>query len=374
MKDVTLTPEEVLAWPHDADLLNARPWHVDWSGTRLADLERLVEHRMPPRCEFHTSGSTGPPRPWELRPEQMLAEVLALGDVLGAGGGIDAVVAFAPPRHRYGAHCSVLLPAALGVPAWVRPRSLGALPPLRGRVLVVGIPSTFAILRHRLAWLEAAASVTVLHSSATLPAAAGALEDEVALAAPGADLSVVELLGSTESGAVATRRRGDDLWTLLPGVSFAGPREEGPADEERLVVRSPWLARAPGSTEDRRVHRLDDVVERHGADRLRLVARAGRFVKVNGVRHHLDEVAARFGAQLRREVACIGVVDPDVGEHFELYVVEPTAGLVDIADDLRRAIDVVGVHPRRVRLVTELVTSSTGKVVSGQTYFREERQ
>jgi acyl-coenzyme A synthetase/AMP-(fatty) acid ligase len=370
MKDVELTPAEVLSWPHEVDLLNTRAWSVRWDGMTPAAVRDLAEHRTPPLATFHTSGSTGDPKPWQLRPQQMLAEVTALAAVLG-GDRFDGVVAFAPPLHRYGAHCTVLLPAVLGCPVWTRPRSVGGLPPLAGgHWLVVAIPNTFAVLRQRLDWLATARSVTVIHSSARLPETAHHLLTDL----PQLDLSIVEILGSTESGAVATRTTppGGDVWSLVPGVTFAarGPAARG---EERLAVRSPWLARAPGATGETEVHELNDVVERRGSRGLRLVARAGRVVKVNGEKHHLDDVTARFGAALGgREVACVGVTDPVVGEHFELYVVDPSRRLDVVGEEIRQAIETVGLHPRRVRLVTALATSSTGKVLFRQPNTRDE--
>ena len=369
MKDIALSREEVLSWPHETDLLNARPWRTDWTGIDLPTLRGLVDRWMPPAVRFLTSGSTGEPKPWEVRPEQMLTEVLALSDEL-AGPGLDGVVAFAPPRHRYGAHCSVLLPAVLSCPVWVRPRSLGALPDIvGGRWLVVAIPSTFEILRQRLDWLASARSVTILHSSTRLPTSALDLVGDV-----GGDVSLVELLGSTETGAVATRQHppGGDVWKLVPGVDFAAepPR---PKSQERLAVHSPWVACPPVLTGAYDPHLLDDIVERVDNRRFQLLARSGRIVKVNGERHHLDDVAARFEQQLGgRDVACLGVADPVVGEHFELYVVDTAGHRSELDGQIRRAIRTVGLCPRRVRLVAEITTSATGKIVFGQASIRED--
>jgi len=300
----------------------------------------------------------------------MLAEVLSLAGEL-AGDGVDGVIAFAPPRHRYGAHCSVLLPGALGCPVWVRPRSSGSLPNITGgRWLIVAIPNTFAILRQRLDWLASARSVTILHSSARLPAAALDL-----LTDAGGDIKLVELLGSTETGAVATRRHppGRDRWQLVPGVDFAAePSETSP---ERLTVRSRWLAHPPRFGGSAETHRLDDLVERTGGRSFRLLARSGQIVKVNGQRHDLVDLTARFERVLGgREVACVAVPDPMLGEHFELHVVAPTGAHTDLDEQLRRAVDAVGLSPRRVRLVTEILTSATGKIVFGQATIREDRQ
>lgn len=377
MKDVELSREEALSWPLEGDLLNGRPWHTDWGGTDLVTLRHLVERWLPSTVRFHTSGSTGEPQPWEVAPEQMLAEVLALSDVLGPEP-IDGVVAFAPPRHRYGAHCSLLLPAVLGCPAWVRPTSTGALPHLRGgRWLVVAIPSTFAILRHRLDWLASAERVQILHSSARLPAAAPDLLSDLATRArpETVQTEIIELLGSTETGAVATRRHppGGERWHLVPGVDFALDRAT--AGTERLAVRTPWLARRSRQDEPSDVHRLDDLIDRVGDRRFQLRARLGRIVKVNGRRHDLDDLAHRFEQHLHgREVACVGVADPTVGEHFELYVVAPPQSRTDLDRQIRSAIRTVGLRPRRVRLVSEIVTSATGKIVFGQETTREDHQ
>ncbi|WP_245899321.1 long-chain fatty acid--CoA ligase [Nonomuraea indica] len=347
-----------------ADLLSALPgaagpaegpWLVRWDA--VADkAERLVMAALPPVVELSTSGSTGARRSWARTREQLWAEAGLLAGLL-APDRPQAVLSFAPPRHLYGILVGVLVPARLGLPVWYRSQ-YGPMPPQEAarRWAVMAIPWTFSLMLQRGSWTRAAERVSVLHSTAMLPATAGEL-----VAAAGADrLTVTEIFGSTETGGVATRRwsPGNPPWELFPDVTFAEPRAAG---EAPLTVRSPRLARSAGG-EPLTTWQLDDHVEILDERRFRFAGRRSRLVNVNGRRINLDELEISVRAALPcADLALVPVRDPVIGEHFDLLLVPGEAASAANVD-VRAAFAEIGVRPRRLRLVDRIDRSETGKL------------
>jgi acyl-coenzyme A synthetase/AMP-(fatty) acid ligase len=332
-----VTADELLSAGFGA--ITDRAWFVRW------DRSFPVLERLPETVVMRTSGSTGPGRDWPRTREQLWTEAGLLADLLRPYDP-EAVVAFAPPRHLFGALASVLVPARLGLPVWYRPGFFGSLPPVAGkRVAVVAVPWIFPLLLAHPAWLRTVADITVLHSTATLPATAG----EFLATAPHA--RIIEVFGSTETGGVAKRRwdGGNPLWELFDDVTV----ESCTGGEVPLVVRSPRLAGGA------RTWQTDDVVELADARRFRFTGRRGRLVKVNGRRLNLDELEIALRAVVRcADLALVPVADAMTGEHVELLVV-PSGG---IRPDLGPAIDVLGLRPRRVRVVDRIDRTETGKL------------
>ncbi|ONI76001.1 hypothetical protein ALI144C_35385 [Actinosynnema sp. ALI-1.44] len=330
-------PQQLLSAGFDA--ITDRAWRTQWT-SGAADVVRAA---LPETVVMRTSGTTGPSREWPRTREQLWAEAGLLADLLRPHRP-DAVVSFAPPRHLFGALASVLVPARLGVEAWYRPGFFGALPPMAGRrVAVVAVPWIFRLLVEHQDWVRSLADLTVLHSTALLPATAG----EFLAVAPQA--RIVEVFGSTETGGVAYRwwRGGNPPWQLFGDVTvdIAGQ------GERPLVVRSPRLAgNAPS-------HQMDDFVEPVGDRRFRLTGRRSRLVKVNGRRLNLDELEVALRAVLRcADLALVPTTDAMIGEHVELLVV-PSGRY-----DLSPVVDVLGLRPRRVRVVDRIDRTETGKL------------
>ncbi|WP_030615925.1 long-chain fatty acid--CoA ligase [Streptomyces sclerotialus] len=361
-----LAPERLLSLGTGAPEVAERAWHVRWDATPAP--ESLVTAVLPPVLDFHTSGSTGPSRHWQRSRAAAWEEAgMLAGFVRQDQPG--AVVAFAPPVHVYGALATLLLPARLGVPVWYRPGYIGALPDTgQRRVVIVATPWIFSLLRRNMAWVRSFERVTVLYSSAMLPADAGLFLQE---AGPGR-ASLVELLGSTETGGIATRRWSSGeppAWTLFPDVTYAPERAgtgqdgAGPADGPAvpLVIRSPRLASRPGEPAPPEWH-TGDLVEPLDERSFRLLGRVGRLVKVNGQRINLDEAEHALRARLDcADLALVPVHDPMIGEHVDLYVVpRPGAGTADADPSAARA--VLGARPRKVHVVPGLNRSAMGKL------------
>jgi acyl-coenzyme A synthetase/AMP-(fatty) acid ligase len=358
-----VTPEELLS-EFTTPRITGEPWVVRWdkAGDSTA-IEELVLKTLPPTVEFHTSGTTGPSKPWLRTREYLWAEAGMLADLLRSRDP-QAAMSFVPPSHLYGALSSMLVPARLGIPAWFRPQFAGALPPAEDkRWAVMAIPWIFSLLRRYMAWVDQTEQVTVLHASGMLPSAAG---DFLAEAGDGRAL-VVEVFGATESGGVATRRwGGGDLppWELFPDVSFASPpstTDTRPGAEVPLAVRSPRIAfqtadgRSPESWE------LDDYVEPIDDRRFLFTGRRSRIVNINGRRINLDQVEDALQSVLVcTDLALFPVSDAMIGEHVELLVVlDEGTTLADL--DLTAAFKTMTVRPRQVRVVGTIDRSEVGK-------------
>lgn len=366
-----LTPEALLAAGFGAPEVAERSWRVRWD--TVADPAALALARLPAAIDFQTSGSTGPSQTWRRERESVWLEAGMLAELL-APERPQVLVSFVPPVHVYGALASVLVPAHLRVPAWFRPGFIGAMPPIeQRRAVVVATPWIFTLLRENLPWVRRLEHLTVLHGGAMLPASAGEFLGEA-----GSDRAlIVEVLGSTEAGGIATRRwrYGEPPpWTLFRDVSFAMPapagrsREAGEAmetgtagPEVPLVVRSPRLASRPGEPPPA-TWEADDHVQPLDARRFRFAGRRTRLVKVNGRRINLDEAEHALRGLLDcADFAVVPVADAMIGEHLDLLVVlRPGTALSDL--DLAAGFTVLGVRPRRVRVVPRIDRSETGKL------------
>ncbi|GAB2737954.1 AMP-binding protein [Amycolatopsis magusensis] len=353
-----LTPAELLSGPVTAPRIADEPWFVRWDRLDL-DVDELVARAFPNPVDLHTSGTTGQSRAWRRTREQLWAEAGLLAGLL-APRSPQAVLSFVPPRHIFGMLVSVLVPARLRVPVWYRPALFGPAPG-EGyrRWAVMAIPWVFSLLRRNMSWVSTSEHLTVLHSTATLPATAA---DFLAEAGP-ERASIVEVFGSTETGGIAKRQwaGGDPLWELFDDVRFLPGR--APAGKEvPLAISSPRLAAPPGEPPPESAV-MDDLVLPVGEDRFRFVGRRSRLVKVNGRRMDLDELERSLRSVLRcADLAILPVTDAVIGEHIDLLVVPETG----VGVDARVVREHLGVRPRRTLLLGRIDRTDTGKALRAQ--------
>lgn len=333
-------------------------WMVEWDDLPAASA--ALDELRQGEYEFYTSGSTGTPERWLHHGDALCANTDALASVVGRE--FDAMVSFAPPRHIFGASASVILPAILGVPVWFW-GAISCRPPAArgGRLLVAAIPWTFTLLHRQLDWLRSFDKVTILHSTAALPASARELRDD--LAGGRTELNLVEVLGSTETGAVAYHAgwSGTSPWRLFPGVTFDHAAPSG--NESQLQVTTPWRPhRADGSTPPSWA--TGDLVDIVDDAQFLLRGRIGRLVKINGKRYDLRHVEETLKAQVAcSDVACLLVGDVIRGETFDVLVAGALEGAEQsVSAVLRR----LGLAARRTLAVAEIGRSETGKVLADQ--------
>jgi acyl-coenzyme A synthetase/AMP-(fatty) acid ligase len=318
--------------------IDLRDWpdRAEGSGNPAIDADQ-------PAITLFTSGSTGAPRPHSKRWGALVAGARALRARLPLAAG-SAILGTVPPQHMWGLEATVMLPLQSGC-------AIASHSPL--------LPADVAALLAEMTaprWL-----VTVpMHLQACvamdirMPALGGILSATARLdarlaqaveASTGAP--VVEIYGSTETGAVATRRPSlEEGFELLNGL-----RLDSRAGKCRVLAGHVGDAVA-----------LPDKLEALSATRFTLGARVKDLVKIGGKRASL--------ATLNTELGRVpGVVDgvfwlPEndrATQRLAAFVVAPGVARAAILAALRERIDPAFL-PRPMILVDALPRDALGKL------------
>ncbi len=234
---------------------------------------------LPLKITFFTSGSSGTPKAVERTLDQMETEIQVLENLWGGAPG--PVLGSVTHQHIYGLGFRIVWPVMAGRPA--ADIQIDFWDQLRDR-LVPG--SVFVSSPAHLTRLPAAGVLNRCRPQAVF-SAGGLLPFEAARECEAVFGALpIEVLGSTETSAVAWRRQHgvDEKWTPLPGVEIT-------ADQAGcLTVQSPFIGEHRKVTMGDRI----EIVER---DRFRLLGRVDRVVKVEGRRvslTRLDQVLAEL--------------------------------------------------------------------------------
>lgn len=191
------------------------------------------------RLVLFTSGSTGRPERITKTVQQLDAEVQALEAAFGAalGNGPLQVLATVSQQHIYGLLFRVLWPLSagrmLGCSFARYPEELLAQCSQADACMLVSSPAMLARLPQALPWEGLRARLKAVFSSGG-PLSADASAHGLALLGH----SATEVLGSSETGGMAWRRRAEmgEVWQALPGVEIRLDPDSG-----LLSVRSPHL-------------------------------------------------------------------------------------------------------------------------------------
>jgi acyl-coenzyme A synthetase/AMP-(fatty) acid ligase/3-hydroxymyristoyl/3-hydroxydecanoyl-(acyl carrier protein) dehydratase len=336
-----------------------------------------------------TSGSTGEHQRHAKTAGQLFAEALILAEHFGlAGAGLGGegagrvrVVGTVPSHHIYGLLFTVLVPLVSG-------GSFSRETPLHAGVVratliethadvLVSVPAHLRALRI-LDVGQLPPLVRVFSSAAPLP------PDTAKLLWVRFGLSVTEVLGSTETGGIASRVSGPEIgqidqadtqamqarvWAPLPHVHIA---VDGSG---RLLVDSPFLppeGPRPWPTADRielvshvsHVSHVGSHVSHVGTSScFRHLGRIDGVVKIGGKRVSLAEIERRLLEIRGVEDAAVWVVEVGGarGSETVAMVVAPGLSPEHLRAELRRWLDPV-VIPRRLRLVDALPREANGKL------------
>ena len=293
-----------------------------------------------------TSGSTGRPKPVQKYWGAIAREAQTAGQRLALDPECPgAIVATVPPQHMYGFLASAMLPLQFGqAVSRERPffpedvRLVAEASPAKPALVITPVQLRACVLeRTRLPPLS-----FILSSAAPLPPAV-AQQAEALFATP-----VLEFYGSTETGAIASRRqRETDRWRTFDGVRV---RAEPPG----FLVEADYFPEPV---------MLTDVVEVLDPQAFRLLGRDSDLVKIGGKRTSL-----LYLNQQLQELP--GVVDgaflveesKDGREpRLAAFVVAPNQTRESVLAALRARVDAVFV-PRRLWLVASLPRTATGKL------------
>lgn len=246
--------------------------------------------------DFFTSGSTGAPKRVSKPIRLLEREIDTLNTLWGSEFGTGPVLATVSHQHIYGLTFKLLWPLCAAHP-FARTTTelweelLENVPP---RSILVTSPA-------HLSRLDGLEPLPPSHRLDTVFSAGAPLLPESALMAETIlGVSPIEIFGSTETGAIATRRFSGQpaQWQPLPGIRIS-QEEDG-----RLSIRSPFLV-----TED--WHRTDDLIEMQPNGKFALKGRADRVVKIEGKRVSLPEVEGQLANLSWITAAAVVMLDDD---------------------------------------------------------------
>jgi acyl-CoA synthetase (AMP-forming)/AMP-acid ligase II len=288
-----------------------------------------------------TSGTTERPRYVVKSMAELLGELDVLAAVIPAARSVLSTV---PLSHLYGLLFGALLPLRSGARivshAALLPADVAAILERASVDLMISTPA------HLRAMASAAmpAGLRVISSGARMPP-----ELHASLVARHG-WQVTDLIGSTETGGIATRPDPRSAWTPLPGVAVSAP-------DGRLVVAPPWGARVE----------LDDRVELAANGAFHHVGRSAELVKIAGKRADAHAIEAAVLAVPGVTDAALVVHDAAGKEPRTALAVSGTPGLAReaIAAAIRAQFDAVFV-PRIVRFVPQIPRTERGKLDTGR--------
>lgn len=300
-------------------------------------------------ARIFTSGSTGKPQGHNMSFGRMhqcaMAEAQRMWDV---AGGPCSVVGTVSPQHMFGLEATVLLPIFGGgqfsarqpfFPADVA-TALAALPEPR---LLVSTP--FHLRKLMDAQIKLPGVSAVLSATAPLSLEL-AKEVEAQLNAP-----LVEIYGSTETGALATRRPTQEVeWTTYCGITLV--------QDQHLTQAHAGHFDAPQT--------LNDAVELISPTRFRLLGRSSDMINIVGKRSSLAFLNQLLLAMpgVQDGVFCMHETgSADEAARLAAFIVAPELTTAEILAALRQQVDPVFL-PRPLVFVPTLPRDSNGKLAA----------
>jgi acyl-coenzyme A synthetase/AMP-(fatty) acid ligase len=324
-------------YPHHVALSDVDLQDIDINAVDDATLD--VDANMIIATLF-TSGSTGVPQP-QPKTWATLARTGELDALRIVGDHALNIVATVPSQHMFGLQTTVLMPfmsrcaihdSRPFFPADIR-AALDAIPAPRALI------TTPTHLRACVATnIDLPTIEFILSATAPMPL-------ELATQAEARwRTEVLEIYGSTEAGAIATRRTtAGDIWQLVSGAQLH-------ATADGSVLKAAHL---PESLT------LSDVVELLPDNQFRLLGRSSEQLKIAGKRASLSELTH---ALLQIDGVSDGVIFmPPDAQRTAALVVSNTLQAAQILDALAARVDPVFL-PRPLCLVKQLPRNATGKL------------
>lgn len=296
-----------------------------------------------------TSGSTGQSVPWEkswgelYRGSEFTVRMLDLEDKT------HTVIATVPPQHMYGLETTIIMPLVAGMRLHNgRPffphdlqQSLSSVPV--PSLLVTTPIHLNACVKANISWPEVNRII-----SATAPLTAQLAQS----AEKHFSSQIQEIYGSTETGAIATRRTSvEEKWTLHHGLQIHADA----TDNESITVSGGHLLHPVV---------LNDRIHKEGENSFTLIGRNSDMIKIAGKRVSLSDLNHKL-------LSIPGVKD---GVFFEApvdgqqsvsrlcaLVVAPELSREEILERLKKQIDLVYL-PRPLYQVAQLPRTESGKL------------
>ncbi len=290
-----------------------------------------------PALWMTTSGTTERPKYVEKTMAQLLDELDVLARVIAPA---RCVLSTVPLSHLYGLLFGALLPLRTGARIVshdaLLPADLAAIIEREGVDLVISTPAHLRAM----AGAPMPRGLRVISSGARMPAD---LHMRLAL---DHGWHVTDVLGSTETGGIATRDNPVQAWTPLPGVKVSAPAGQ-------MTVESPWSPRVE----------LDDRIELRPDGTFDYVGRTSELVKIAGKRAHAHAIEATIRAVPGISDAAVIVHTPQGREPRVAlaYTADAAIDREQITTAVRAQFDAVFV-PRVIRHVARIPRSDRGKL------------
>ena len=294
-----------------------------------------------------TSGSTGIPQPHAKYWGGLFASVKAEAARLGLSTGAStSFVGTVPPQHMYGFESTVLI-------AWQTGNALSAAHPFYPvdiAAALAQVPAPRVLVStpvHLRALLDAGTQLPQIDCvlSATAPLATRLAQDIEARC----HTRLVEIYGSTETGAIASRRTTQTApWHLFPGARL---RSEGERTRAEGELVEPSIL-------------VNDVIESVDAEHFLLHGRLADLINIAGKRHSLASLnhilntipGVRDGAFYMPDET-----NPERTTRLAACVVAPTLDAPRLLAALRERVDPVFL-PRPLLFTAALPRNSAGKL------------
>jgi len=290
---------------------------------------------------IYSSGSTGREKACSKTALQLLGEAELLRASFSIGPR-DRVLATVPPHHLYGLLFGLLVPLVSGA-AFARSTPLHA-----EAVAAEALATSATVLVSVPAHLRSLAPPPVrLVFSSSAP-----LEEATARRIVQGCPDSWEILGSTETGGIASRRFGAELYRPLDGVKVTA------AADGQLLLDSPLIdAGLPLP------HACADRIELFADGSFRHLGRADDVVKIGGKRVALSELERRLRAvDGVDDAAAVAVaVDSARGAEIHAAVASSRVTAAQLRHELLKHFDPT-LLPRRLRVVADLPRSANGKL------------
>lgn len=350
--DAWLLTDKLLAADRCFDI---SPFLVDNATSAIPVPAPLINENQRAAILF-TSGSTGQPaahpKTWGqlYHGATILATALNWEEIPSC-----AIVGSVPPQHMFGLETTVMLPWTLGIPTHAQKPLLPA--DLESVLQQSDRPSWWMTTpMHLRAPLHALRGLAgVVASTMSLPAS-------VAHAAEAAwQVPVMEIYGSTETGALAIRRTANEnAWTPLAGVSLW---PEGEGEAQKVWAKGPHVGPPV---------QLGDELKLEPDGRFLWIGRATDLIKVGGKRASLSALNQNLtgipgvddgvyfspaGENIR---PCADAIHP-AHHRMAAFYVSSTLSPHEVLDVLRTHIDPVFL-PRPLYRVAQLPRNANGKL------------
>ena len=293
----------------------------------------------------YTSGSTGADRACPKTALQLLGEAELLRKSFSIGSS-DRVLATVPPYHIYGLLFGLLVPLASGA-AFARSTPLHA-EAVAAEVRAIGATILVTVPAHLRAMSQP--DVRLVFSSGA------ALDETTARRIARGCPDSWEVLGSSETGGIASRKFGGERYHPLEGVRVTS------GEGGQLLLDSPLIdADLP------RPHACADRIELFADGSFRHLGRIDDVIKIAGKRVALSEMERRLREVPGVDDAAVFVVASDAARGSEIYAAVASARVTtgELRQALLKHFDPT-VLPRRLRVQAALPRSENGKLSRAQ--------